>query len=111
MAKTCANHREQPAVTMCHQCHKPVCTSCTVVTPLGRFCSPECGLLHREFKDKFKAGAPKKQTGAAIALVVLILLMVGVTGGLHLAARNGVRGAEKWDFIGRFFGSAKEAAR
>jgi hypothetical protein len=111
MSRNCATHRDVPAVVHCHQCHKPVCTACTVVTPLGRFCSAECGLLYREFKDKFKAGLPKKQTGAAVVLAGLILLMVAAAGGLHWAARKGVRGAEKWDFIGRFFGKVKEAAR
>jgi hypothetical protein len=37
--------------------------------------------------------------------------MVVGAGGLHWAARKGVRGAEKWDFIGRFFGKVKESAR
>ena len=111
MSKTCATHRDAPAVAMCHQCHKPVCTACTVVAPLGRFCSPECSLLYREFKDKFKSGPPRKQTGAAVVLAGLILLMVAVPAGIHWAARRGVRGAEKWDFIGRFFGKVKEAAR
>jgi hypothetical protein len=111
MAKTCAIHKETPAVTMCRQCHKPVCAGCTVVIPQGRFCSPECGVLFRGFQEKFKEGAPKRQAGAAAVLVILVLFMVVGAGGLHWAARKGVRGAEKWDFIGRFFGKVKESAR
>ncbi len=111
MAKTCVNHREQPAVTMCHQCHKPVCTTCTVVSPLGRFCSPECNLLHREFKDRFKAAPPKRQAGAAAVLVILVVLTLAGAGAIHVAARNGVQAARKWDFIGRFFTKSPEPAR
>ena len=37
MTRVCVNHKELPSATMCFQCHKPVCKSCTIVMPQGSF--------------------------------------------------------------------------
>ena len=111
MSKTCVRHREAPAATMCHQCHSPICTPCSIVTPRGTFCSPECGVLFREFKEK--AAVP--ETGGMPRLEVLLklvlaglLLCVGFYG-IHVAAGR-VPALRKADVIGlvlQFF-SARE---
>jgi hypothetical protein len=100
MAKTCLNHKDQTAVTMCHQCHKPLCKSCTMVTSHGSFCSSECSILFREFREKMKAGGPQK-SGAGKKLVFFILLLVAAVILIHLAATNGVEIARKFDILGR----------
>jgi hypothetical protein len=84
MSKTCVNHKEAPSVTMCFQCHRPICKSCTLVTPQGSFCSSECGLLHREFKEKQKEPQPKDTAGfftkTAAAFVLAVVFFMGIHG-------------------------------
>jgi hypothetical protein len=100
MSKTCVNHKEAPSISMCFQCHKPICRSCTVVTPQGTFCSSECSLLNREFKEKQKEPKPKDTTGFFTKMAAAFVLIVVGFMGLHLAA-------SKWpklkpiDVIGR----------
>ena len=91
MSKTCVRHKEVPAATMCHQCHSPICTPCSIVTPHGTFCSPECGILFRDFKER--QGREKDDTSYSkmttiIKLVVAVLLMgLGFIGINQAAAR------------------------
>ncbi len=108
MGKVCVNHSSQPAVTMCHQCHKPICKSCTMVTPHGSFCSSECSVINREFKSKMKAGQPKKGSAGKV-VVLLVLLAILVIGGIHMAAKmGGVEAAKRFDLIGTMLGDYKE---
>ena len=81
MAKVCARHPDRPASKMCHQCQKPVCKSCLLVTPHGQFCSSECSLVLREFRDQKKASGGKqpvamgkKLTGFVMALIAVFLM-------------------------------------
>jgi len=100
MSKTCVNHKEAPSVTMCFQCHRPICKSCTLVTPQGSFCSSECGLLHREFKEKQKEPQPKDTAGfftkTAAAFVLAVVFFMGIHG---LATK--VPNLKSIDMIGR----------
>jgi hypothetical protein len=108
MAKTCLNHKDQTAVTMCHQCHKPICKSCTMVTSHGSFCSSECSIIFREFRDKMKAGAPKK-SGALSKFVLVVVLGLAAMVGIHLAVRfGGIEAVRGIDFIGRILGGAEK---
>lgn len=45
----CINHPGVEATVRCKQCAKPVCGSCVVTGPTGRFCSIECRDRHEAF--------------------------------------------------------------
>jgi len=111
MAKMCTSHGNQPAVTMCHQCHKPICKSCTMVTAHGSFCSSECSIIFREFKEKMKASASARKSGMGLKLVVVLLLVVGAFILIHLAAQNGVDPLKRIDLIGKFLRTTESLSR
>ena len=106
MAKTCFNHPDAPATTMCHQCHRPICKSCSLVSPQGIFCSPECALLHRDAKSRLQEGEPKAMTRLETILkllVAFVLICLGF-GGIHMAAERVPR-LKKIDLLGRVMNS------
>lgn len=104
MSKTCVRHPESPAATMCHQCHSPICTPCSIVTPRGTFCSPECGLLFRDFKERQASEQPdvnySKMTTLIKLMVAFLLMGLGFVGINQAADR--VPQLRKIDVIGRF---------
>jgi ribulose-5-phosphate 4-epimerase/fuculose-1-phosphate aldolase len=104
MAKTCVHHKETPAATMCHQCHAPICTACSIVTPHGTFCSPECGILFRDFKDRRSAEkedqAYSKMTVVIKLVAALLLIGLGFVG-INQAAEHGMPQLRRIDVIGR----------
>jgi hypothetical protein len=103
MSKTCVNHKETPSITMCFQCHRPICKSCTVVTPQGSFCSPECGLLHREFKEKVKVDNPAsgmRRLETLLKLLISFVVVCGILYGVHLVAQRQPK-LRRIDMIGR----------
>jgi len=105
MAKACVNHKERPAATMCHQCHSPVCKACTTVTAHGSFCSSECSLLNREFKERVRAGGVVRAPGGmAIKLCLFALILIVAMVGIHMAANRGVAFVRPIDLIGRLLG-------
>jgi|SRR6266850_1408832 len=81
--KNCALHEDQPAVSACNQCRKDLCKSCVMVTPAGSFCSSECSVLFRELKSQ--GGAGKKSSGAAMKLVLFLLVLVAGAFLVHLS--------------------------
>lgn len=104
MPKTCVRHPEAPAATMCHQCHSPICTPCSIVTPRGTFCSPECGVLYREFKElqgRAKDDTSYSKLTTVIKLLVAFLLMGLGFVGINQAAEHGVPQLKRVDVIGR----------
>ena len=105
MAKACATHKDQPAATMCHQCHRPICKACTTVTAHGSFCSAECSLLNREFKEQMRSGGALKPP-SGVALKALLVLMLGIVAmvGIHMAANRGFAFVRPIDLIGRLLG-------
>lgn len=113
MSKTCVNHKETASITMCFQCHKPICRSCTVVMPQGTFCSSECGLLNREFKEKQKEPKPKEAMGKLVAMLqltaafVLICLMFV---GINAAAKRYPK-VKRIDLMGRVLEALKHARK
>ncbi|MBI2932693.1 MAG: hypothetical protein HYY16_13680 [Planctomycetes bacterium] len=112
MAKSCTNHAEAAAVTMCTQCHKPICQSCTMVTPAGRFCSSECSILYKEMKTKLGAGEGRKRGGFGLTLIFFVLLLVAGAFGVHFAARAKQDEPDHWlkkiDVIGRWLDQGKK---
>ncbi len=112
MGKVCVNHKDAPAMTMCHRCHKPVCTPCTLVTPQGSFCSPECAVMFREFKDKLKEEKERPTGFFTKAAAVFVLTVVGFMG-VHAAATHGATPLQRVDVIGlilRLVQSPREGA-
>jgi hypothetical protein len=104
MSKTCINHKEVPSATMCHQCHNPICKSCSLVMPQGIFCSSECGILFREFKEKQKAGKPKEIGGVFTKTAAAFVFTVVGFMGIHLAATHGVPALKRVDVFGMILG-------
>lgn len=102
--KNCLNHPNAAAVTMCNQCHKPICQSCTMVTSMGRFCSSECSIINRETKTKLQGSGGSKGGGATRGLLMIILLLVIGMGGIHFAKKKYPQLA-KYDLIGRLMGA------
>ena len=102
-AKYCLKHKDQPSVTMCHQCHNPLCKSCVMVTPAGTFCGSECSMIFKEMKAKLGDGK-KKGGGGAMVLVFIILLMIASTFVIYFAAKDKPQDhlLRKIDIIGRF---------
>jgi hypothetical protein len=105
MSKTCVNHKETPSISMCFQCHKPICRSCTVVTPQGTFCSPECGILNREFKEKQKEPKPKELGGFFTKTAAAFVLIVVGFKAIHLTASK-VPKLKPIDVIGKILDQA-----
>lgn len=110
MDRTCINHKETASVTMCHQCHHPICKSCSLVTPQGTFCSPECSILYREVKAKLQEPDPtafSKMTGIIKLMAAFSLVLIGFIG-INVAAQR-VPKLQKIDLIGRVMEAFKKA--
>lgn len=110
MPKTCVNHKEVPSATMCHQCHAPICTACSIVTPQGTFCSPECGILFREFKTRQNEAKEDKAYSKMTLLIKLVaaFLFMGLGFvGINQAAEHGVPQLRSIDVIGRILNLLK----
>jgi hypothetical protein len=102
--KNCLAHPNVPAVTLCHQCHKPICKSCVMVTPAGSFCGSECSIIHKEMKAKLGGGQKKAGGGLGLKLVFVLLLLIAAMFGVHFAARGKPADhiLKKIDVIGKF---------
>jgi hypothetical protein len=72
-----------------------------MVTPHGTFCSPECSLERRQFKEKLRTGEAKASGGLAVKVVLGVALLLLVLVGIHGAARKGVAIARPVDLVGR----------
>jgi hypothetical protein len=110
LAKACSKHPDRPSATMCHQCHRPVCKTCTIVTPHGSFCSSECSIQNREFKERMRTGEAKAPSGGmAIKLFLFLLLVILGVAGIHMAAKKGIAPARSIDIIGILFEKVEAA--
>ena len=104
--RSCHRHPDATAGAVCRHCTRPMCVSCTMVTPAGMFCSPECGLLHREGVAGPGKGKTAGGQGAKIAILVLLALVFGVMA-IHLLKKR-VPALERWDLIERVKGVSGE---
>jgi hypothetical protein len=103
MAHNCIHHKDTAAATMCHECHDPICTACSLVTPQGTYCSPECVILHRQMKERLAKGKSRdgmQKLEGLIKLVAAFLLMSLGFYGIHVAAQK-IPKLRKADVIGR----------
>jgi hypothetical protein len=74
------------------------------VTPQGTFCSPECGILFREFKEhqgRAKDESSYSKMTVLIKLMVAILLVGLGFVGINQAAEHGMPQLRAIDVIGR----------
>ena len=78
--KLCLTHRDRKASSFCHRCHKPICTECTLVTSQGSYCSSECHVIARDFREKMRKEPGQRPTSflkkAAIGIFVIALIFV-----------------------------------
>jgi hypothetical protein len=109
-SKNCIKHKEAPAVTMCHQCHNPLCKSCVMVTPAGSFCGSECSVIFKEMKAKLGDKGKKKGGGMGMVLVFVVLLVIAGMFVVYFAAKDKPDDhlLKKIDLIGRFLGSPNQ---
>jgi len=95
---------------MCHHCHSPLCTACSIVTPYGTFCSPECGILFRDGKEREgqakEDGSYSRMTTIVKVLVALLLMGLGFVG-INQAAEHGMPQLRRIDIIGRLLDFVK----
>ena len=104
--KTCYQHPDTDASIVCRHCERPTCSSCTLVTPAGKFCSPECNLLHREGVSRPGAKSSSDSQWAK-GVVLVILFLVFCVMAVHLL-KDRVPVLQKWDLIEKVKGSVKE---
>ena len=74
-----------------------------MVTPQGSFCSPECGLLFREFKEKQKTDNPAsgmRRLETLLKLLISFVVVCGILYGVHLIALRQPK-LKRIDLIGR----------
>ncbi|MBI2422474.1 MAG: hypothetical protein HYV27_06575 [Candidatus Hydrogenedentes bacterium] len=82
----CINHPTVQAVARCKQCSRPVCNSCIVPGPTGRFCSPVCKEKHEHFLRQASQMDSKARGALFIKLKSLLtsILIAAAVGGVIL---------------------------
>lgn len=74
----CINHPGVEATVRCKQCGRPVCNTCVVIGPTGRFCSAGCQQRHHTFTQRAQQLEGKARTGVfmrvrkAVGVVIII---------------------------------------
>ena len=101
-AKNCAVHEKENSVAACRQCSKALCKSCVMVTQVGTFCSSECSVLNREMTTH--RGSSRKSSGVGAKAFVVVLLLVAVAFGIHLAPPTT---GKPFDVVGRLLSMAQ----
>lgn len=97
----CINHENTPSVTMCYQCHKPICRPCVVVMPQGEFCSTECNALFKTMKEQL-ASAEKAKPSKVVMAVGAFLILIGLTVAYHLVVVNLDEGSKTRKTLDKF---------
>jgi hypothetical protein len=64
----CINHPGIEATHRCKQCGKPVCDTCVVLGPTGRFCSENCKTTHENFVQRARQLETKTRSGFGMRL-------------------------------------------
>lgn len=97
----CINHEKIQSVTMCYQCHKPICRACVVVMPQGEFCSTECNAIFKTMKEQL-AAAEKAKPSKIVVAVGAFLIVIGLTVAYHLVVVNLDEGSKSRKTLERF---------
>ena len=79
----CANHPNRQTMLRCNKCNKPICTECSVRTPVGYRCK-ECV---RGLQDKFYTATTSNQA-VGYAAAALAGLLLGVAAFLFGACSS-----------------------
>jgi hypothetical protein len=80
-----------------------------MLTPHGSFCSSECSIQNRDFKERIRSGEARAPGGVAIKLFLILLLAVLGVVGIHMAAKKGIAPARSIDLIGMLFDKVEAA--
>lgn len=83
MRKMCLVHKDAPATVMCHQCHKPICKKCVIVTGTGSFCSSECVGSNRTFHERMQKSAPGRRFAIPSLLTIIVVLVVAFFAAVY----------------------------
>ena len=72
----CLNHKDRPAVGLCHQCHAPICEECRYEAPAdGLFCSQQCYDRYVAYQSRKQAPhRPGRLKSLAVGLFLLLIL-------------------------------------
>ncbi len=74
MERKCVVCHDRPLSFRCIQCHKPVCDDCAFKIEHGAFCSRECAVMYRDFKQSQRRPARRRSRALLKALVVLVII-------------------------------------
>lgn len=86
----CINHPGVEAAVRCKQCGKPVCNTCVVVGPTGKFCSNGCQQRHLAFTQRAQQLDGKAGTGVFMRvrnLVGALIIVVAVVAVVLFVGR------------------------
>ncbi|MDX1417301.1 MAG: hypothetical protein R3293_24050 [Candidatus Promineifilaceae bacterium] len=97
----CYRHPDRNTSLRCYKCNKPICSECTVKTPVGYLC-PSC---HREAEDAFYNNKATDYLVAALVALPLSLiagwLVVRFSGGIFMILLFIFAGGAVGGFIAR----------
>ncbi|MFP4502474.1 MAG: B-box zinc finger protein [Candidatus Hydrogenedentota bacterium] len=86
----CINHPGVEATHRCKQCGRPVCDTCTIMGPTGRFCSENCRTTHEAFVQRARQLETKTRVGFGVrlrnflgSLIVVVIVAAVVLGIGH----------------------------
>lgn len=86
----CINHPGVEATTRCRQCGKPVCGTCTVVGPTGKFCSEVCREKHEQFVRRAQTMEQRSKMrggfGRVRRALIKLTIFIGVICAIGYAA-------------------------
>jgi hypothetical protein len=82
-----------------------------MVTPHGSFCSSECSVIFREFREKMKASAAARKTGLGLKMMIALFVILGAFVLVHLGARGGVKPLQGLDLVGQLLKRAESMKR
>jgi hypothetical protein len=86
----CINHPAIEAVARCKQCMKPVCKTCIVDGPMGKYCSASCKEKHEMYVKKAQDAELTRRkpshSGKIKELIAKLIILLVVLAGLGAAA-------------------------
>lgn len=87
----CLNHPDQPAVTRCITCFKPICSQCVIDADGREFCSRQCVESYfstRNMVDNYNAAAQQRKKRARIMLLIKLIILGGLAYGAYVYFRK-----------------------